>query len=94
MNKNLCKGLVSGVLLGTVGIKALTGKEAKKIYTKITAVVLRGADDVMITAENLKENCKDIVDDAREINEKFYKEEEENMIKDAKEILKEAETEA
>ena len=32
----------AGVLFGTAGIKILTSKDAKNVYTKCTAAVLRG----------------------------------------------------
>ena len=36
-----------GVLFGTAGIKILTSKDAKKVYTHATAAVLRAKDCVM-----------------------------------------------
>ena len=59
----------AGLLLGTAGIKILTSKDAKKLYTQCTAAVLRMKDQVMKTATSLQENCGDILADAREINE-------------------------
>ena len=71
MKLNLKKvGLFAGgVLFGTAGIKILTSKDAKKLYTQCTAAVLRMKDSVMETATTLQENCGDILADAREINE-------------------------
>lgn len=40
-----------GLLFGTAGIKLLTSKDAKKVYTSCTAAVLRAKDCVMKTAE-------------------------------------------
>ena len=34
----------AGVLFGTAGIKALSSKDAKNVYTKVTAAVLRAKD--------------------------------------------------
>lgn len=34
----------AGVLFGTAGIKILSSKDAKKIYTQCTAAVLRAKD--------------------------------------------------
>ena len=85
--------VVSGFLLGTAGVKISGSKDAKKVYTHLTAAVMRGADEVMTTATIIKENCQDIVSDAREINEKKYMEEEEEMILDAREILRQAQEE-
>lgn len=65
----------AGVLFGSVGIKILCSKDAKKIYTKTTAVALRAKDSVMATVTTLKENAGDILADAKEINEKNAAEE-------------------
>ena len=59
-----------GVLFGTAGIKILSSREAKKVYTHTTAAVLRAKDDVMKTVSTVRENCDDILADAKEINEK------------------------
>lgn len=37
----------AGLLFGTAGIKLLTSKDAKKLYTHTTAAVLRAKDCVM-----------------------------------------------
>ena len=37
----------AGVLFGTAGIKALSSKDAKKLYTNCTAAVLRAKECVM-----------------------------------------------
>jgi hypothetical protein len=68
---NLTKlGLFAGgVLFGTAGIKILSSKDAKKAYTHATAAVLRGKDCVMKTYTTAKENCNDILADAKAINE-------------------------
>ncbi|MBP3237873.1 MAG: hypothetical protein J6M24_02115 [Lachnospiraceae bacterium] len=83
--------IIYGFLAGTAGVKILSGKTAKKAYTHITAAALRGADDVISRAEIIKENCQDIYNDARNINQKIYDEDEEQLIKDAREIIREAE---
>ena len=80
-----------GFLAGTAGVRILSSKDAKKVYTHLTAAIMRGVDDVMATVENVKENCMDIAEDARAINDKRYAEEEEQLIKDAREIIAEAE---
>lgn len=59
----------AGVLFGTAGIKVLTSKDAKKLYTNCTAAVLRAKDCVMKTATTLQENCEDIYEEAQQINE-------------------------
>ena len=59
----------AGVLFGTAGIKFLSSKDAKKVYTECTAAVLRAKDCIMKTATNLQENAEDIYAEAKEINE-------------------------
>ena len=60
---------VGGTLFGSVGMKLLTSKDAKKAYTHITAAGLRMKDSVMETANLVQENCGDILADAKDINE-------------------------
>lgn len=84
------KFLAYGFLLGTAGVKILGSKEAKKVYTDVTATVLRGADCVMKRAEIIKENCQDIAADAKEINKKKAEEERLQVIEDAKAIVAKA----
>lgn len=60
---------VGGVLFGTAGIKLLSSKDAKKVYTNCTAAVLRAKDCVMKTATVVQENAEDILAEAKQINE-------------------------
>lgn len=60
---------VGGALFGSAGVKLLTSKDAKKVYTHTTAAVLRMKDCVMETATTIQENCEDILAEARSINE-------------------------
>lgn len=71
-----------GLLFGTAGLKILGSKDAKKVYTQATAAVLRAKDCVMTTADNIRENCNDILTDAKEINEQRAAEEEAAVIED------------
>lgn len=71
-----------GVLFGTAGIRVLSSKDAKKCYTQATAAVLRAKSDVMATASKVRENCDDILADAKEINEQRAIEEEAAVIAD------------
>ena len=87
--KKVCP-VLGGALLGTAGVKILSSKDAKKVYTHVTAAVLRGKDEVIKTATTLKENCEDIKADADEINDKRYEEERKKEIEDAKELIKQA----
>ena len=59
----------AGVLFGTAGIKALSSKDAKKLYTNATAAVLRAKECVMDTVTTVQENAEDIYAEAVEINE-------------------------
>ena len=59
----------AGVLFGTAGIKFLSSKDAKKVYTECTAAVLRAKDCVMKTVTTVQENAGDIYADAQQINE-------------------------
>ena len=59
----------AGVAVGTAGIKVLTSKDAKKLYTNCTAAFLRGTDCVMKAATSVQENAEDIYADAKIINE-------------------------
>ncbi|MBR1692569.1 MAG: hypothetical protein IJ711_07320 [Lachnospiraceae bacterium] len=59
----------AGVLFGTAGIKILSSKDAKKVYTNVTAAVLRAKSCVMKTATNIQENAEDIYAQAKQINE-------------------------
>ncbi len=74
-----------GVLFGTAGIKILSGKDAKKVYTHATAAALRAKEDVMKTATKVKENASDILADAKLINEERAAAEAEEVIDDAAE---------
>lgn len=58
-----------GVLFGTAGVKLLSSKDAKKVYTNCTAAVLRAKDCVMKTATLVQENAEDILAEAKQINE-------------------------
>ena len=57
----------TGIL--TAGIKILSSKDAKKLYTNCTAAVLRAKECVMKTATTIQENAEDIYAEARQINE-------------------------
>ena len=66
----------AGVLFGTAGIKILTSKDAKKLYTNCTAAVLRAKESVMKTVTTVQENAEDIYEEAKEINKERSREEE------------------
>ncbi|MCR5293974.1 MAG: DUF6110 family protein [Lachnospiraceae bacterium] len=60
---------VGGTLFGSVGLKLLGSKDAKKVYTHVAAAALRGRDEVMRNVDLLQENCSDILAEAKVINE-------------------------
>jgi len=71
-----------GVLAGTAGIRILSSKDAKKVYTHCTAAVLRAKDVVVDQATILQENCQDIYEDAKRINNDREKIEQDSEIKE------------
>ena len=89
MNWKKFGAFAGGVLFGTAGLKILSSKDAKKVYTHTTAAVLRAKECVMTTATNIKENAEDILADAKEINEERAAAEEAQVIEDAAESAEE-----
>lgn len=84
---------VCGTLFGTAGISILKSKDAMALYTQCTAAVLRGRDQVMKTYETVKENCGDILEDAKDINEERYAKAEELELEKAKALVEAYESE-
>ncbi len=72
---------VAGVAFGTAGIKVLSSKDAKKVYTGATAAALRAKKCVLDTAAVIQENAADIYAEAQQINEERAKADE--VIEDA-----------
>ena len=60
INKKDTGVFAAGLLFGTAGIKLLSSKDAKKLYTNCTAAVLRAKEC---------ENAEDIYAEAQQINE-------------------------
>ena len=77
----------AGVLFGTAGIKILSSKDAKKVYSQTTAAVLRMKDCVMNTVTNVQEEAGDIYATAQEINEK-------RAVADAEQVVEDTAAEA
>lgn len=75
----------AGVLFGIAGIKVLSSKDAKKVYTHTTAAVLRAKDSVMETVTTVRENAEDIYADAKAINQQRAQQEADAVIEDASE---------
>ena len=66
--KNLAL-FAGGVLFGSAGIKLLSSKDAKKIYTHTTAAALRMKETVMDTVAAVQENAGEILAEAKELHE-------------------------
>lgn len=66
---------VGGVIFGSLGLKALSSKDAKKCYTHLTAAALRVKDYTVKRTEDIRENLEDIYEDAKDINEERAAEE-------------------
>ena len=60
---------VGGTLFGSVGLKLLSSKDAKKVYIHAAAAGLRAKDSVMATVTTVQENAADILASARDLNE-------------------------
>ena len=70
--KNYCKDIalfVGGALFGSAGIKLLSSKDVKKVYTHATAAALRVKESVMTTVNTVQENAADILASAQDINQ-------------------------
>ena len=74
---------LGGTLFGSAGLKILGSKDAKKVYTHVTAAVLRGKEQVMRDVELVQESCSDILADAKALNEARASEEATSYIKDS-----------
>ena len=83
MNMKKLGLFAGGVLFGTAGLKILSSKDAKKLYTHTTAAVLRAKEAVMTAVTTVRENAEDILADAKDINEQ--RSQEEQLIEDASE---------
>lgn len=79
----------AGVAFGTAGIKVLSSKDARKVYTHGTAAVLRAKDCVMKTVTTIQENAEDILTEAKDINEERAAAEEAARIDDTEEKVTE-----
>lgn len=72
-----------GVLFGTAGVKLLSSKDAKKVYTNCAAAALRVKDCVMEVVTTVQENAEDVLAEAKVINEERYAKEAEAAEEDA-----------
>lgn len=88
-----------GFLFGTAGLKILASRGAKKVYVHTTAAALRAKDSVMTSATAVREGAKDIVAQAKELNETYEAKAADAVIEDesgesAEEVAEEAAEEA
>ncbi|MDO5142356.1 MAG: DUF6110 family protein [Eubacteriales bacterium] len=60
---------VGGTVFGSAGIRLLTSKEAKKVYTRVVALGLRVKDYVMENVTAVQENAADILAAAQDLND-------------------------
>ena len=73
----------AGVLFGTVGLKILGSKDARRLYAHTTAAVLRAKESVMQTVTTIREGAEDVYADAKDINETRTQADAEAVIEDA-----------
>ena len=82
-----------GTLFGSAGLRILSSKDARKVYSHVTAAALRCSDEVMRNVELVQESCSDILADAKAINAERETADAAEFIEDAGEPAK-AEAEA
>ena len=81
----------AGVAFGTAGIKILSSKDAKKVYTNCTAAALRAKDCVMKTVSTVQENAEDIYADAKSRYDVIALQQVQEFAADAQEASEDAE---
>ena len=72
----------AGVLFGTVGIKLLSSKDARKAYAHTTAAALRAKDSVMTAVTAMREGADDGYAEAKAINAQRTEAETANVVED------------
>ena len=75
--KNLAV-FAGGILFGSAGLKLLSSRDAKKVYTHATAAVLRVKESVMETVTTVEENAADILASAKDLNARRAEQEDED----------------
>ena len=81
---------VFGTLFGSAGFKLLASKDARRVYTQVTAAALRCKKEVMRNVDEVQAACSDILADAKRINAEREAEEEAAFIADSAEDQAEA----
>ncbi len=76
---------IGGMLFGSAGFKLLSSKDARKVYTHVTAAALRCKDQVMKDVELIQDGCSDILADAKQLNSERALAEEAEIIEDSAE---------
>ena len=84
------RALCSGCFIWIGGDSSSILKGCQKVYAHCTAGVLRAKDDVLKQVTTLKENCDDIYEEAKLINEERAKREKEAELHADTETKKEA----
>ena len=74
---------IGGTLFGSAGFKILGSNDAKKVYVQTTAAALRVRDEAMTCAATVRENCDDILEEAKKINEESEAAKVQEVIEDA-----------
>ena len=77
---------LGGTLFGSAGLRILSGKDARKVYTHSTAAVLRCKNEIMKHVELVQEGCSDILADAKQINANREKAAETEFIEESAEV--------
>lgn len=65
---------IGGVAFGTLGLKVLASKEAKKFYAKTIATGYKAKDSIDETISNIKQHADDVLANAGDIYEAEKKE--------------------
>lgn len=76
---------VYGALFGSAGLKLLASRDARKVYTHVTAAALRCKKEIMRSVDEVQAACSDILADARQFNVEREAAEEAVYIEDAAE---------
>ncbi len=63
--------LACGAALSTLGYRILRSADAKKLYTFAAAAVLREKEYIMAGLTDIREDCEDILADAKAVNEEY-----------------------
>lgn len=63
------KPFLGGVLFGTLGLKVLTGKDAKRLYANVIAKGYEARDEIEASIDHVKQQGEDVLADAQAIYE-------------------------